>query len=206
MLETAALAAGMSWASGLRLYLAVLTAGVLARLGWLDLPQGLHVLSSWWVIGVAAALTVAEFVADKVPGFDTVWDGIQTFIRIPAGAILAAAAFGHMDPQWTVAAGLIGGTLAGTAHAAKAGTRALINVSPEPFSNWVASFTEDLGTVGGLLLAFFLPVVFLVLLVLFLIVAAWMVPKLWRGVRRLHASVRGKAGRPPDGPPRSHRP
>lgn len=193
MLETAALAAGMSWASGLRLYLAVLTAGVLARLGWLDLPSGLQVLSSWWVIGVAAAMTVAEFVADKVPGFDTVWDGIQTFVRIPAGAILAAAAFGNMDPQWTVAAGLIGGTLAGTAHAAKAGTRALINVSPEPFSNWVASFTEDIGTVGGLLLAFFLPVVFLILLVLFLVLAAWLVPKLWRGARRLHASLRDKA-------------
>lgn len=202
MLETAALAAGMSWASGFRLYLAVLTAGVLARLGWLDLPSGLQVLSSWWVIGVAAALTLAEFVADKVPGFDSVWDGVQTFIRIPAGAILAAAAFGNMDPQWTVAAGLIGGTLAGTAHAAKAGTRALINVSPEPFSNWVASFTEDVSTVGGLLLAFFLPVVFLVLLVLFLIVAAWLLPKLWRGVRRLHASLRGK----PDNPPRHNPP
>ena len=200
MLETAALAAGMSWASGLRLYLAVLTAGVLARLGWLDPPSGLHVLSSWWVIGVAGAMTVAEFVADKVPGFDTVWDGIQTFIRIPAGAILAAAAFGHMDPQWTVAAGLIGGTLAGTAHAAKAGTRALINVSPEPFSKWVASFTEDLSTVSGLLLAFFLPVVFLILLAVFLLLAIWLVPRLWRGARRLHASLRDKS-RPPAQPP-----
>jgi len=191
MLETAALAAGMSWASGLRLYLAVLAAGVLARLGWLDLPTGLQVLSSWWVIGVAGVLAVAEFIADKVPGFDTAWDGIQTFIRIPAGAILAAAAFGELDPQWMVAAGLVGGTLAGAAHATKAGTRALINVSPEPFSNWAASFTEDVGTVGGLLLAFFLPVVFLILLGVFLILAIWLIPKLWRGVRRLHASLRG---------------
>jgi uncharacterized membrane protein len=190
MLETAALAAGMSWASGLRLYLAVLAAGVLARLGWLDLPTGLQVLSSWWVIGVAGVLAVAEFIADKVPGFDTAWDGIQTFIRIPAGAILAAAAFGELDPQWMVAAGLVGGTLAGAAHATKAGTRALINVSPEPFSNWAASFTEDVGTVGGLLLAFFLPVVFLILLGVFLILAIWLIPKLWRGVRRLHASLR----------------
>ena len=113
-----------------------------------------------------------------------------------------------MDPQWTVAAGLIGGTLAGTAHAAKAGTRALINVSPEPFSNWVASFTEDVGTVGGLLLAFFLPVVFLILLMLFLVLAAWLVPKLWRGARRLHASLRDKtqpASRPPAKQP-PHRP
>ena len=190
MLETAALAAGMSWASGLRLYLAVLAAGVLARLGWLDLPTGLQVLSSWWVIGVAGVLALAEFIADKVPGFDTAWDGIQTFIRIPAGAILAAAAFGELDPQWMVAAGLVGGTLAGAAHATKAGTRALINVSPEPFSNWAASFTEDVGTMGGLLLAFFLPVVFLILLGVFLILAIWLIPKLWRGVRRLHASLR----------------
>lgn len=191
MLETAALAAGMSWASGLRLYLAVLAAGALARLGWLDLPPGLEVLSSWWVIGVAGVLAVAEFIADKVPGFDTAWDGVQTFIRIPAGAILAAAAFGQLDPQWMVAAGLVGGTLAGAAHATKAGTRALINVSPEPFSNWAASFTEDVGTVGGLLLAFFLPVVFLILLGVFLILAIWVIPKLWRGVRRVHASLRG---------------
>lgn len=191
MLETAALAAGMSWASGLRLYLAVLAAGVLARLGWLDLPTGLQVLSSWWVIGVAGVLALTEFIADKVPGFDTAWDGIQTFIRIPAGAILAAAAFGELDPQWMVAAGLVGGTLAGAAHATKAGTRALINVSPEPFSNWAASFTEDVGTISGLLLAFFLPVVFLILLGVFLILAIWLIPKLWRGVRRLHASLRG---------------
>ncbi|MEN7527211.1 DUF4126 domain-containing protein [Cupriavidus sp. DL-D2] len=202
MLETAALAAGMSWASGFRLYLAVLTAGVLARLGWLDLPSGLQVLASWWVIGVAAILTVTEFVADKVPGFDTAWDSIQTFIRIPAGAILAAAAFGHMDPQWTVAAGLVGGTLAGTAHATKAGTRALINVSPEPFSNWVASFTEDVGTIGGLLLAIFLPVVFFVLLGVFLLVAIWLLPRLWRGVKRLHAGLRGVGRGSAEGPPR----
>lgn len=196
MLETAALAAGMSWASGFRLYLAVLTAGVLSRLGWLDLPPGLHALESWWVIGVAAVLALAEFVADKIPGFDSVWDSIHTFIRIPAGAILAAAAFGQLDPQWMVAAGLVGGTLAGTAHVAKAGTRALINVSPEPFSNWAASFTEDVTATGSLLLAFFLPVLFLVLLAVFLLVAIWLLPKLWRGLRRLHASMRNRSGPP----------
>ena len=196
MLETAALAAGMSWASGFRLYLAVLTAGALSRLGWLHLPPGLQALESWWVIGVAAVLALAEFIADKVPGFDSVWDGIHTFIRIPAGAILAAAAFGQMDPQWMVAAGLVGGTLAGTAHVAKAGTRALINVSPEPFSNWAASFTEDVTATGGLLLSFFLPVLFLVLLVVFLLIAVWLLPKLWRGVRRLHAALRNRTVRP----------
>lgn len=193
MLETAALAAGMSWASGFRLYLAVFAAGVLARAGWLDLPAGLEPLQSVWVIGIAAAMAVAEFVADKVPGFDSVWDGIHTFVRIPAGAILAAAAFGELDPQWMVAAGLVGGTLAGTAHAAKSGARALINVSPEPFSNWAASFTEDVTATGSLLLAFFLPVLFLVVLAICLLLAVWLLPKLWRAVRRLHGALTGRS-------------
>jgi uncharacterized membrane protein len=193
MLETAALAAGLSWTSGFRLYLAVFAAGVLGRAGWLHLPPGLQALESWWVIAVAAVLALAEFVADKVPGFDSFWDSIQTFIRIPAGAILAAAAFGQLDPQWMVAAGLVGGTLAGTAHAAKAGTRALINVSPEPFSNWAASLSEDVAASGGLLLAFFLPVAFLVVLALLLLVAVWLLPKLWRGVRRLHNALAKRA-------------
>lgn len=196
MLETAALAAGMSWASGFRLYLAVLAAGVLARMGWLELPAGLQPLASHWVIGVAAVLALAEFIADKVPGFDSVWDGFHTFVRIPAGAILAAAAFGNLDPQWMVIAGLIGGTLAGTAHAAKAGTRALINVSPEPFSNWAASFTEDVTATGSLLLAFFLPVLFFVLLAISLLLALWLLPKLWRGVRKLHGTLTRKGGPP----------
>lgn len=176
MLETAALAAGLSWTSGFRLYLAVFAAGVLGRTGWLHLPPGLQMLESWWVIGLAGVLAVAEFLADKIPGFDSVWDGIQTFIRVPAGAILAAAAFGQLDPQWMVAAGLIGGTLAGTAHATKAGTRALINTSPEPFSNWVASFSEDVAASGGLLMAFFLPIAFLVVLALLLLVSVWLLP------------------------------
>lgn len=196
MLETAALAAGMSWASGFRLYLAVLAAGVLARMGWLELPAGLQPLASHWVIGVAAVLALAEFIADKVPGFDSVWDGFHTFVRIPAGAILAAAAFGNLDPQWMVIAGLIGGTLAGTAHAAKAGTRALINVSPEPFSNWAASFTEDVTATGSLLLAFFLPVLFFVLLAISLLLALWLLPMLWRGVRKLHGALTRKGGPP----------
>ena len=197
MLETAALAAGLSWTSGFRLYLAVFAAGVLGRTGWLHLPPGLQMLESWWVIGLAGVLAVAEFLADKIPGFDSVWDGIQTFIRVPAGAILAAAAFGLLAPQWMVAAGLIGGTLAGTAHATKAGTRALINTSPEPFSNWVASFSEDVAASGGLLMAFFLPIAFLVVLALLLLVSVWLLPKLWRGVRRLRDALRGRSSEPP---------
>ena len=198
MLETAALAAGLSWTSGFRLYLAVFAAGILGRAGWLHLPPGLQMLESWWVIALAGVLAVAECLADKIPGFDSVWDGAQTFIRIPAGAILAAAAFGQLDPQWIVGAGLLGGTLAGTAHATKAGTRALINASPEPFSNWVASISEDVAASGGLLLAFFAPIAFLLVLAVLLMVAAWLLPKLWRGVRRLRDKLYGRTpGSPP---------
>jgi len=193
MVETAALAAALSWASGLRLYLAVFIAGVLARLGWLELPDSLQVLQSPWVMGVAGAMAAAEFIADKVPVFDSLWDAVHTFIRIPAGAVLAAAAFGQMDPQWVVTAALAGGTLAGTAHAMKAGSRALINVSPEPFSNWAASVFEDVAVPLGLILAVFLPVLFLVLVVAFGLLACWLLPRLWRGVRMIGARLQGWA-------------
>lgn len=200
MVETAALAAGLSWASGMRLYGAVLMAGLLARAGLLELPASLQVLQSPWVIGVAATLAAAEFVADKVPVFDSLWDAVHTFIRVPAGAVLAAAAFGQMDAQWVVVAGLLGGTLAGTAHAVKAGSRALLNASPEPFSNWAASAFEDIVAPLGLLLAVFLPVLFLVLVVSFVLLALWLLPRLWRGLRlvarRLREGLRGAARAP----------
>ena len=200
MVETAALAAGLSWASGMRLYGAVLMAGLLARAGLLELPASLQVLQSPWVIGVAATLAAAEFVADKVPVFDSLWDAVHTFIRVPAGAVLAAAAFGQMDTQWVVVAGLLGGTLAGTAHAVKAGSRALLNASPEPFSNWGASAFEDIVAPLGLLLAVFLPMLFLVLVVSFVLLALWLLPRLWRGLRlvarRLREGLRGAARAP----------
>jgi hypothetical protein len=183
MLEPLSLAAGLSWGSGLRLYLTVFMAGVMERLGLIHLPDTLAVLGSPWVIGVAAALTILEFLADKVPAFDSLWDALHTFIRIPAGAVLAAGAMGHADPTVLAIAALAGGTLAGTAHLAKAGTRALINLSPEPVSNVVTSSTEDGITFVGLLLAFFVPLLFLVLLAGFLVLAAWALPRLWRGVQ-----------------------
>lgn len=186
MLETAALGAGLSWASGIRLYFTVLLAGLLARFGVLELPDSLHVLTSDWVLITAGILTVAEFVADKVPAFDSVWDALHTFIRIPAGAILAAGAFGQLAPEWTIVAGLIGGTLAGISHAAKSGTRALLNTSPEPFSNWTASAVEDVAVPGSLLLAIFTPVLFFCLLLVALVAAFWLLPKLWRGVRGIY--------------------
>lgn len=182
-MEPLSLAAGLSWGSGLRLYLTVLIAGVLQRLGVIHLPDTLAVLASPWVIGAAAALTIVEFFADKVPAVDSLWDALHTFIRIPAGALLAAGALGHADPRLLTVAALAGGTLAGTAHLAKAGTRALINLSPEPVSNIAASSAEDGITFTGVLLALFVPVLFLLLLAVFLFVAAWALPRLWRGVQ-----------------------
>jgi hypothetical protein len=183
MLESLSLAAGLSWGSGLRLYLTVLLAGVFARLGFIHLPDTLSALSSPWVIGVAGVLTVTEFLADKIPAFDSLWDAVHTFIRIPAGAVLAAGALGHADPALLTVAALAGGTLAGTAHLAKAGTRALINLSPEPVSNVVTSTAEDGLVFGGMLLALFVPLLFLILMVGFLMLAAWALPRLWRGVQ-----------------------
>ncbi|MDR3396044.1 MAG: DUF4126 domain-containing protein [Pandoraea sp.] len=191
MLESIALGAGLSWGSGLRLYLTVFCAGLAARLGWLHLPPSLVVLTSTWVIAAAGVLAAIEFFADKIPFVDSAWDAVHTFIRIPAGIVLGAAALGQMDPTVTVLAGLAGGALAGTAHLAKAGSRALINTSPEPFSNVAASAGEDVSTVGGLALAFFLPAVFLVMLLVFVVLAWWWLPRVWRGWRSLLARVKG---------------
>jgi uncharacterized membrane protein len=184
-LSAAALAGGLSWASGIRLYMALFIAGWFSRSGWIVLPDALQVLESPWVLGVTGMLTLVEFLADKVPGVDSAWDAIQTFIRIPAGAILGAAALGQMDPAWTTVAALLGGTIAAGAHFTKAGSRALINTSPEPFSNWTASFSEDAAVVGGLWAAFFYPWVLFAFLVVFFLLSLWLLPKLWRGLQWL---------------------
>jgi len=183
MLDALSLGAGLSWASGLRLYLTVLLVGVFARLGIVHLPDTLSALCSGWVIGAAAVLAVVEFLADRIPAFDSLWDAVHTFIRIPAGALLAVGSVGHADPALLTVAALAGGTLAGSAHLAKAGTRALINLSPEPFSNWVASSMEDVLVCVGLALALFVPLAFLVLMAGFLAFASWVLPRLWRGVQ-----------------------
>jgi uncharacterized membrane protein len=149
LIQTIALSAGLAWASGLRLYLVVFLAGVLSHFGVLHLPDTLAVLQNPLVIAVAGIMALAELIADKVPAFDSLWDGFQTFIRIPAGALLAAFAIGEVDPAWTLAAGLIGGTITAGTHFAKAGSRLAINTSPEPFSNWLASFSEEGMVLGG---------------------------------------------------------
>lgn len=179
------MAAGLSWASGIRLYMTLFVAGWLGRQGWVALPDALQVLESNWVLAITGGLFVVEFLADKVPGVDSIWDAIQTFIRIPAGAVLGAAALGQADPALTAIAALLGGTFAAGAHATKAGSRAMINTSPEPFSNWAASFSEDALVMTGLWAAFFQPWVLVVILLLFALLAWWLLPKVWRGLRWL---------------------
>lgn len=189
MLQTIALSAGLAWASGLRLYLVVFLAGLLSTFGYLHLPETLSVLQNPLVIGVAGIMAVAELIADKVPAFDSLWDSFQTFIRIPSGALLAAFAMGDVDPSWTVAAGLIGGTITAGTHFAKAGSRLAINTSPEPFSNWIASFGEEGMVIGGLWTMLASPLVFLALLAIFLMLSGFVLVKLWGVVGRLFRRV-----------------
>jgi uncharacterized membrane protein len=185
MVQTIALSAGLAWASGLRLYLVVFLAGVLSYFGYLQLPETLAVLRNPLVIGVAGVMAFAELIADKIPAFDSLWDSFQTFIRIPAGALLAAFAMGEVDPAWAVAAGLIGGTITAGTHFAKAGSRLAINTSPEPFSNWIASFGEEGMVLGGLWAMLASPMVFLGLLVVFLVLAGWLLTRFWSLLSRL---------------------
>lgn len=187
--RTLALTLGAGWASGINLYATVLVLGFLGSTGRVDLPAGLDVLTDPLVMFAAGAMYLVEFLADKVPGFDTVWDALHTFIRIPAGALLAAGAVGDVGPGAELAAALVGGGLAAATHAAKAGTRVLINTSPEPFTNWTASVGEDVGVVAGLWAAVMHPAVFLLLLALFLAFLVWLLPKLWRGIKRVFGAV-----------------
>ena len=192
LVQSVALAGGMAWASGLRLYAVILSAGLLGRFGYLQLPDALQVIQSPWILGLAAVLFVVEFLADKIPVVDSLWDSVHSFIRIPAGALLAALALGDHDPTWMVVAGLLGGTLSAGTHALKAGSRALINTSPEPFSNVATSLGEDVLVGSGLAVAIFHPLLFLVLLGLFILLLIWLLPKLWRGARSLFGWLSGR--------------
>lgn len=185
VLHTVALTSLLAWASGIRLYLVVFAVGLAGYLGYIELPAGLQVLQHPWVIGAAGFLLLMEFIVDKVPGIDSVWDAVHTFIRIPAGALLAAGATGDTFGALTVAAGLLGGTITAGTHFAKAGGRALINASPEPFSNWGASFTEDTLVLAGIWFAFKYPLVFLIGLAVFVALVIWLLPKLWRSIKAM---------------------
>ena len=179
-LAALAVALGASWASGLNPYAAVLVMGGAQMLGLVSLPHDLQVLGSPWVLAAAAVLFALNFLADKIPLVDSLNDVLHTFVRIPAGALLAFGAADQLGPEVATIAGLLGGTLAAGSHIAKTGTRALINTSPEPFSNIAASFAEDSLVIGGLILALAHPITFLCLLALFVVALVWLLPRLVR--------------------------
>lgn len=179
LLATLALAMGASWASGINLYAALLVLGLGGSTGHIDLPAELTVLEDPLVIGAAGLMYFVEFFADKTPGVDTGWDAIHTFIRIPAGAMLAAGAVGDITPALEIAAGILGGGVAAVSHATKSGTRLLINTSPEPVTNWTASISEDILVIAGLWTALNHPAFFIVLFFIFIIMSIWLLPKLW---------------------------
>ncbi len=184
-ITTLGTAAGSAWLSGINLYATVATLGVLQRLHLVKLPGGLHILGEWWLIGLAAALYLIEFVADKIPAVDSAWDAIHTFIRVPAGAILAATAFAEFDPAVKMAAMILGGGIALSSHGTKAATRLAANTSPEPVSNIALSLTEDVVAFGSTILMVFFPIVMLIVVAIFLILVIWLAPKIIRALRRL---------------------
>ena len=191
IIKTIALTMGVAWASGINLYAAILVLGIMGATGNINLPPQLVVLSDPLVIGAAGVMYVTEFFADKVPGVDTGWDTIQTFIRIPVGALLAAAAVGDVNPPVAIAAAILGGGMAASTHATKSGARVLINTSPEPFTNWAASLGEDIAVVVGLWTALYYPWLFVVFLVLFILLLVWLLPRIWKGVKAVLNLIAG---------------
>ena len=185
LMATLALTMGASWASGINLYAVLLVLGLGSATGNITLPNELAVLAHPGVIGAAAIMYLVEFFADKIPGFDSLWDAIHTFVRIPAGAMLAAGAVGDVSTGMEIAAGILGGGAAATSHATKAGTRMMINTSPEPVTNWTASVSEDFLVLGGLWAALNHPLIFLGLFTVFIGLAIWLLPKLWRLIKSL---------------------
>ena len=200
LVHTLALTLGVAWASGINLYAAVAVLGLAGNFGYVHLPDTLTIVEDPVVIVAAGFMYCVEFFADKIPGVDSTWDALHTFIRIPAGAMLAAGAVGDVSPALSVAAGLLGGSVTAATHATKAGTRMLINTSPEPFSNWFASIAEDLTVFAGLWAALAHPYIFLLLLTLFLLALCWLLPKIWRGLRAVFRKIASFFGRRSENP------
>jgi hypothetical protein len=189
IIKTIALTMGVAWASGINLYAAILVLGILGSAGNITLPLDMLILTDPLVIGAAGIMYVVEFFADKIPGVDNSRDTMSTFIRIPVGALLAAAAVGEVSPAVVTAATLLGGGMAATTHAAKAGTRVLINTSPEPFTTWFASLGEDVVVITGLWTALHYPTLFVIFLIAFIVFCIWLLPKIWRGVVRIFSLI-----------------
>ncbi len=198
-----ALTMGVAWASGINLYATLLMLGLMANTGNIALPPDLQIVANPLVIGAAGLMYCVEFFADKVPGVDTGWDAIHTFIRIPAGAMLAAGSIGDLNPAVELAAAIAGGGVAAASHATKAGSRVLINTSPEPFSNWAASIGEDVAVIAGMWASIQHPTLFLVLFVLFILLLIWLLPKLWVGIKKVFRFIAGlfRRKRPATPPP-----
>jgi len=187
IVETISLTMGAAWGSGINLYATILVLGLLGMTDNIVLPQGLEILMNPMVIGAAGLMYFIEFFADKIPGVDTGWDTLHTFVRIPAGVLLAAGAVGDVNPAIAVAAGILGGGLATTTHAAKSGSRLMINASPEPVSNWTASLLEDIAVITGVWAALIHPWVFIIILILFILLMIWFLPKLWGAIKKFFA-------------------
>jgi hypothetical protein len=185
VIQVLGLALGAAWTSGINLYATVAVLGLLEHYKLAHLPGGLHVLDNWLIIGVAIFLYLVEFFADKIPYVDTVWDAVHTFIRVPAGAVLAATATSDINPSVQVLALLLGGGLALSTHGTKATVRAGANLSPEPFTNWGLSLFEDVLAVGAVSLAVVSPVAILVVILIFLVILIWILPKVLRRIRRM---------------------
>jgi hypothetical protein len=185
IIKTISLSMGASWASGINLYATLLVLGFLQMTGNVSLPPDLQILGNPLVIFAAGAMYVVEFFADKIPGVDTGWDTIHTFIRIPAGALLAYGSVSQVSEPAALAAAILGGTLAAGSHATKAGTRVLINTSPEPFTNWTASVGEDIMVFTGMWAALHHPWMFLSFLIIFILLMIWLLPKLWHGIKKI---------------------
>ena len=194
--QLVALAAALGWASGLRLYAVVFLTGLAGAMGWVTLPHGLQLLQAWPVLLASGAMVGVEFFADKIPWVDSVWDAVHTLLRIPAGAALAASVFGWDNATAAMVAALLGGTLAATAHTAKASTRAAVNLSPEPFTNIALSLAGDALVPGALWLAWSHPVWFLAALVLALAVMGYLIYALARFISALWQRKRTGAAAP----------
>lgn len=182
---------GASWASGINLYAAVSMLGIMGLTGNIDLPPELQVLTNPLVLAAAGFMYLVEFFTDKIPGVDSLWDTLHTFIRIPAGALLAAGAVGELGSAAELAALLLGGGISTATHLTKSGSRVLINTSPEPLSNWTVSIGEDLAVFAGLWAALQHPGVFIILFILFILLLIWLLPVIWRGIKMVFRKIRG---------------
>lgn len=191
-----AITMGVGWASGINLYATLLTLGILGTTGHMALPEELDILTNPLVIAAAGLMYMVEFTADKIPGVDSIWDSLHTFIRIPAGAVLAAGLVGDASAGVELAAAIVGGGLATTTHITKTGSRMLINTSPEPVTNWIASVTEDIVVVLGIWTAVQNPWLFLLLLILFLVLLVWLLPKIWRALKKTGRGIKSLFIRP----------